>query len=249
MHYFASKTQRIQVGNRQFISTLLIIPIIIDIHGHRFKIHALVSEIHENVDSVIGIKKILEGIINSRKSCFSFLNRSLPFFPKEQIILKPKEQKLIKIEAPFMGEISGLAKVLDNNIQSAMILKLKFMCNSVILDVTNTDLETVIFNPKEVIGILDLRLMGYYKIKQGILQQNLSNYYRFESADTLCEQFINTMKKREKEETQESYPWLDPSDERKYMSDMEKLEKYIDLDKLCLTDIEKKQVMGMLCKL
>ena len=34
---FASKTQRIQVGNGQFISVLLSIPIIVDIHGHRFE--------------------------------------------------------------------------------------------------------------------------------------------------------------------------------------------------------------------
>ena len=33
---FASKTQRIQVGNGQFVSVLFIIPVIIDIHGHRF---------------------------------------------------------------------------------------------------------------------------------------------------------------------------------------------------------------------
>ena len=61
--------------------------------------------------------------------------------------------------------------------------------------------------------------MGCHNIKQGILQQNLSKYYRFELSDTLCEQFnkfINTMKKKEKEEMQ---------------------------DKSCLTDIEKKQVM------
>ena len=66
------------------------------------------------------------------------------------------------------------------------------------LDVTNSSLETAIFDPKEMLGILDLRLIGYYKIKQGILQQNLSKYYRFESADILCEQFnklINTLKK------------------------------------------------------
>ena len=53
---FASKTQRIQVGNGQFISVLFIIPIIIDIHGHRLQIYTLVSEIHENLDLVIGIK-------------------------------------------------------------------------------------------------------------------------------------------------------------------------------------------------
>ena len=40
-----------------------------------------------------------------------------------------------------------------------------------------------------MIGILDLRSIGYYKIKQGILQQKLSKYYRLESADILCKQF------------------------------------------------------------
>ena len=44
---FASKTQRIQVGNVQYVSVLFIILIIIDIHGHRFQIYTLVSEIHE----------------------------------------------------------------------------------------------------------------------------------------------------------------------------------------------------------
>ena len=62
----------------------------------------------------------------------------------------------------------------------------------------------MIFNPKEVLGILDLRPMGYYIIKQGILQQNFSKYHRFKSADILCEQFhnfINTLKReREKRE-------------------------------------------------
>ena len=53
------------------------------------------------------------------------------------------------------------------------------------LDITNSGLDTIIFDPEEVLGILDLRSLGYYKIKQGILQQNLSKYYRFEKADIL----------------------------------------------------------------
>ena len=44
---FASRTQRIQAGNGQFVTVLFIIAIIIDIHGHRFEIYSLVSEIHE----------------------------------------------------------------------------------------------------------------------------------------------------------------------------------------------------------
>ena len=64
---FAPKTQRIQIGNGQYVSVLFVIPIIIDIHGQRFEIYTLVSEIHENVDIVLGIKNVfqLEGITNS----------------------------------------------------------------------------------------------------------------------------------------------------------------------------------------
>ena len=85
----ASRTQRIQVGNGQFISVLFIILIIVDIHGHRFKIYTLVSEIQENIDLVLGIKNIfeLEGVINSHDCFFNFRNRSLPIFPKEHIVL------------------------------------------------------------------------------------------------------------------------------------------------------------------
>ena len=83
--------------------------------------------------------------------------------------------------------------------------------------------QRLIFKLEEMIGIVELRLLGYYKIKQGILQQNLSKYYKFERAETLCKyfnKFINMLKKeREQVEPKESYSWLDSSDERKYMTD------------------------------
>ena len=77
--------------------------------------------------------------------------------------------------------------MLGRKAQNAMMLKLKFLWNLATLDVTNSFLGTVIFDSKEMLGILDLRLRGYYKIKQGILQQNLSKYYRFKSA------FVNNL--------------------------------------------------------
>ena len=60
MSKFASKTQRIQAGNGQSISALFIIPVIIDVHRHRFKIYTLVSEIHDNVDWLLGIKNVFK---------------------------------------------------------------------------------------------------------------------------------------------------------------------------------------------
>ena len=84
------------------------------------------------------------------------------------------------------------------------MLNLKFMQNSSMLDRANNGLYTMIFGPEEVLGILDLRSLGYYRIKQGILQQNLTKYYIFKKVDTLCEQFnkfINTLKKEKQKKS------------------------------------------------
>ena len=201
---------------------------------------------------MLGIKNRfkLEGVINSWECWFSFLNRSIPIFLKEEIVLKLKEQKLIKIEATFLDEILVLAiiKLLDKSTQSKIMLKVKFMLNTVMLDMMNNSSETLILNPKEALGVLDLSLLGYYKIWQGVLQENLSTFYEFESVEKVCDQFnnsINTLKKEEKLETGEKYPWLDKTVERKYMIDRETLEKYIDLDNTCLTE---KEIMDILYK-
>ena len=119
------------------------------------------------------------------------------------------------------------------------------------LDMTNSSSETLILSPKEALGILNLRSLGYCKIQQGVLQQNLSRFYELESAEKVCIQFnnlINTLKREEKLETGEKYPWLNKTDERIYMSDREILEKYINLDNTCLTEEEKREVTDMLYK-
>ena len=91
------------------------------------------------IDLVLGIKNVfeLEGVINSRDCCFTFLNRSVPIFPEKDVILKPNEQKLIKVRAPFVDEISGMAiiKILDGGTHSTLLIKLKFTCNKDILDI------------------------------------------------------------------------------------------------------------------
>ena len=52
-----------------------------------------------------------------------------------------------------------------------LTMKLKFIRNRAILKVTNSTHDTVTFNPAGMFGIIDLRFLGYYKIKQGVLQQ------------------------------------------------------------------------------
>ena len=86
-----------------------------------------------------------------------------------------------------MDEISGFAiiKIIDGGTYSILLIKLKFTCNKAILDIKKKGKVTMILRLEEMIGIVDMRSLGYYKIKQGILQQNLSKYYRFNTLITL----------------------------------------------------------------
>ena len=127
-----------------------------------------------------------------------------------------------------------------------MMLKLKLIYNKAMLDITNNTIEILIFDKKMMIGILDLRSLGYYKIKQGVLQQNLNKYYHFEEANKVCEEFnkmVEMVKQEEKGMQNEKYPGLDDTDERQYMTVREILDKYIDLGDSCLDDSERRQVM------
>ena len=242
---FSSNTQKIQVGNGQYVSVLFVIPVIIDIHGHRFKIFTLVSKIHDNVDLVMGMKNIfkLEGVIDLKDSCFSFLSRSIPFFPVTTVKISPKLQKIVIIEASFLEELSGMSmvKILDMEEQTTNMINLKFIRNKPVLKVTNKTHETVSFGRTEMMGMVDFRSLGFYKIKQEVLQEYLGRHYHFELADDVCDQynrFVNLMRKEE-ENSEGKFPWLEDTDERKYMTDREILDKYINLDNSCLKKTEK----------
>ena len=166
---FSSNTQRIQVGNGQYVSVLFVIPVIIDIHGHRFEIFTLVSEIHDNVDLVMGMKNIfeLEGVIDSRESCFSFLSRSIPFFPVTTVEVAPASQKMVMVEAPFVEELTAMAmvKILDIKEQATNMIKLKFIWNKVVLKIKNKTHETITFGRTDMIGVVDLRSLGFLQNK------------------------------------------------------------------------------------
>ena len=90
-------------------------------------------------------------------------------------------------------------------------------------------------------GVLDLRSLGFYKVKQEVLQEHFGRHYHFKLADDVCDQynrFVNLMRKAE-ESSEGKFPWVDDTDGRKYMTDREILDKYVNLDNSCLTKVEK----------
>ena len=72
------------------MAVLYVIPVIIEIHGHLFEVFTLVSEIHDNVDLVLGMKNAyeLEGIVDMRHSSFYISKQVSTIFSKEQTIVK-----------------------------------------------------------------------------------------------------------------------------------------------------------------
>ena len=94
-----------------------------------------------NVDLVVGMKNIfeLEGMIDLRDSCFSFLSRSIPFSPVTPVEIAPKTQKKVAVEAPFIEELSGMAivNILDMKEQATNMIKLKFIRIKAVLKITN----------------------------------------------------------------------------------------------------------------
>ena len=118
------------------------------------------------------------------------------------------------------------------------------------LKITNKTHETITFDRTEMMGIVDLRSLGFYKIKQEVLQEHLGRHYHFKLADDICHQysrFMNHMRKEE-ENSEGKFLWLEDTDKRKYMTDREILDKYINLDNSCLTKVEKTQVRDLLYK-
>ena len=85
---FASKIQRIQVGNGQYVGVLFVIPVIVEIHGHKLEVFTLVSEIFDNIDMVLGIKNLfeLEGVIDTRESNFKILVGQFQYFQENGLL-------------------------------------------------------------------------------------------------------------------------------------------------------------------
>ena len=145
----------------------------------------------------------------------------------------------------------AITKLLDTKEQMTLNMKIKFIRNRATFKVKNDTRETMTFNSTKMLGIIDLRSLGYYKIKHGVLQQNLSHIYHFESAHKVCDQFnrlIDKLRKEDNLEGTDKYPWLDDIDERKHMIDKEVLERYINQDNFHLNKWEKKEIRSLIYK-
>ena len=94
-----------------------------------------------------------------------------------------------------------------------------------------------------------LEIFGLLQNQTGHASEELGKHH-FKLAEDVCTQFnrfVNLLKKEE-DNLKEKYPWLDDKDERKYITNKEISDKYINLDNSCLTKAEKKEVRELIYK-
>ena len=94
------------------------------IQGNMFEIYSMVS-VDDNADLVLGFKICdeLEAEISMK-----VLNRSARIFPVYKDMVKPKERRYMKDEAPFSDEISvlGIINIRGLNTYDNLTMKVKF---------------------------------------------------------------------------------------------------------------------------
>ena len=102
----------------KYAGVLFVIPVMINaqqtqINVQIWGIYTLSQEIHDNVDMVMEIKNVyeMEGVISTWKSYVHFSNRSIPFSLGHRCFWCLGQQMFIKINMPFIDEISGPAMI------------------------------------------------------------------------------------------------------------------------------------------
>ena len=136
-------------------------------------------------------------------------------------------------------------------------MKIRLVDNLTVIQIINNTPSTMYLSPEELIGIVDLRSLGYYNIKPQVMHFNLTGIHNLISKWNLDLKFeeyfakvstqnVHYQKREVVRKPPDPYPWLDEDDPQRDMTDKEILYQYIDLSKSHLTKKEKEEVMDLI---
>ena len=172
--------------------------------------------------------------------------------------VKPGGKAYLKIRMPFVEKLSGraLCKMFVGDINYT--LKLKVQDNQSVVEFENKSDTTAELRKKTVLGILDLRSMGYFKVgyQKIVTMAESSNNFHMHHYQQIakgrpqadCDQYFkmscnrgppriasNRSEKSHIEPRKDPYSWLAEDDPRRFQSDAEILFEKIDLKDSALT--------------
>ena len=220
----------------------------------------------------------LEGGPNFGTLTFHFLMRSIPLKAMKEVTIKPEQAKMYGIQMlavpPDFKGGTGVIKLRSEN-QGMLPQTLKLEVDKRgrgLIKAHNDSSNTWTINAGEMMGSIDMRSLGYFHINRDTLVETLEEQCNFLTEDETCEYFckliedhndlceaVNTKLKRRyasKEDKPDSnmatkddpYPWLEPNDPRRTLTDQEIIERYVNLAEADLTTKEKRTLIKVIMK-
>ena len=229
----------------------------------------IVAEIDDGMDLVFGFKNMAEteGRLNTRTGEYDFIGRSIPVYPQNDLDVPVGKQVLIKIKAPFGEKLSGRIMTKMFGSEKAFTMKIKIENNQGCVQFVNKSHDIIKLRENKVIGILDLRSVGYFKVSYQKLitmaesrqtfkmyhyqqvrkdpEEQLDDYHKM-SKTSRNEGYLE--KSQNTQDNNDRYPWLAKDDPRRHQTDAEILYEKIDLKDSALTRKEKAKLMKMILR-
>ena len=242
----------ITVGNGDKITATDMISLPVEIQGKHFVFLALIVDILEDYDFIIGLEAMmqLDGLYDLPSQQLHIQTKSVPLYPHKDISIAPHSQGLIhfsgKIPCSFTSGQAVIHVAPTDNRFSYITLEATFIDQTTSFHITNDSSQTIHFPQMFPAAFLDLRSIGY--------EPNTNPECIFHSTTRshpspfLVTSFASTAQATcdQPRDTRDPYPWLDHNDPRRFQTDRQILESAIDLSESSLTRDERIQFYDVL---
>ena len=185
---FKSYSKYLVVGNGQPVVYEFVIPLIIMIKEHVFEIHIIVCDMTDSISLVWVFRNIIEteGVVCTHTMSYKVLNRSPYLSPMEPFSLWPGECKTIKLKAKFSEEITGHAIIKMMTNVTPATLKVQVVKNIIMMNVQNKSSGEISATKDSLMGILDVRSLGYFHVSIEQLKSTMLSEYKFDTLHHIC---------------------------------------------------------------
>jgi hypothetical protein len=259
-----------KMADNKILIPIEAIQMIVKIGYHWFEIFAFVIDLMDDIDLIIGQKSMLklEGNLNMSKLRFEFKQRSVPIFPNKTHRIAPGHTAYMNCTLdrvpPGLSDCEVILKLESKRVDGIpQTVKAAIKGDEIRIGITNPmEIEispTIIIKHDQPLGIVDFRSAGYFHISRESLENSLKEHFMFvQNEDSLkipgnsrlshdkTKNITKEMTEGFKIDKNDPYPWLEPDDPRRKMTDREIIETSIDLSESNLTRKEKKRFIKTL---
>ena len=259
------------------------IQMMIRIRGHVFEIFPyLVEQQISFYPLIIGQKTMyeLEASLSFPKMQCKFVKRSKPLLFQETYEIQPGEAKDITLSIQgcprdFTNGEAIIKLRTDRTDHLVQTLKVQVTRKKIHLQISNGDSQPLVLQKGSFSGIIDMRSVGYFHIRQDVLKTMMATHCKFLTEDETKEYFCHLMRdtrkikevalkaentrlvdrverdpveEQPKDLSGDQWPWLEPDDPRRKLTDREIIEKYVNLEESHLSKKQKKHLLELIYK-